>query len=326
MAVNYNDERFQKVEAEKNEQIQQTTNTYNEMIDKTDSYYQQQIDATKDWQTKQEEIQKANTDFAIEKIEQQKEQTEKDYIKEQKGAYTDYQKVTNQFGVNAEKQAAQGLQNSGYSESARTSMYNTYQNRYMSARESYNKAVLNYDNAIKEAQLANNSALATIAYETLQKQLELSLQGFQYKNSLILQKTEALNTMNDRYYQRYQDVLAQINTENALARSYSGGSGGSYGGSIKDEEKLIDNPINDNTTKISNNRVGAIPVKQDSTTDLYGTLYNDALKATRTIYNVSRTNKRQAAEMTLATYIANGTVTQAGAEKILQTIGITKTT
>lgn len=323
MAVNYNDERFQKVEAEKNEQIQQTTNTYNEMIDKTDSYYQQQIDATKDWQTKQEEIQKANTDFAIEKIEQQKEQTEKDYIKEQKGAYTDYQKATNPFGVNAEKQATQGLQNSGYSESARTSMYNTYQNRYMSARESYNKAVLNYDNAIKEAQLANNSALATIAYEALQKQLELSLQGFQYKNSLILQKTEALNTMNDRYYQRYQDVLAQINTENALARSYSSSGGSSTGQEIS----LIDSTVKDeNTTSSSNNRVGAIPVKQDSSTAVYGTLYNEALKATRTIYNTSRTNKRQAAEMTLATYIANGTVTQAGAEKILQTIGITKIT
>jgi len=72
MAVNYNDERFQAVEEEKNQQIQQTTNTYNEMIDNTNSYYQQQIDAAKDWQTKQEEIQNANTEFAIEKIEQEK--------------------------------------------------------------------------------------------------------------------------------------------------------------------------------------------------------------------------------------------------------------
>jgi len=206
-------------------------------------------------------------------------------------------------------------------------MYNTYQNRYMSARESYNKAVLNFDNAIKEAQLANNSALATIAYEALQQQLELSLQGFQYKNSLILQKTEAINAMNDRYYQRYQDVLAQINTENALAASYSSGSGGSstVGGISLIDNSLDDNPTLENTSNSSNNRTGAIPIKQDSTTAVYGTGYNAALKATRTIYNTSRTNKRQAAETVLATYIANGTVTQAGAEKILQTIGITKT-
>ena len=96
-------------------------------------------------------------------------------------------------------------------------MFNTYQNRYMAARESYTQAILNYDNAIKEAQLANNAQLAQIAYEALQKQLELSLQGFQYKNQLVLQKLEAVNQPKDRYYNRYQDVLQQINTENALA-------------------------------------------------------------------------------------------------------------
>ena len=172
MAINYNDERFKAVEAEKNQQISQTTNTYNEMIDKSEGFYQQQIDATKQWGDKQAEIQQANTDFAIEKVNQAKEQAEKDYTREQKGAYTDYQKGTDQYGVNAEQQATQGLQGSGYSESTRTNMYNTYQNRYMAARESYNKAILNYDNSIKEAQLANNAALATLAYETLQKQFQ----------------------------------------------------------------------------------------------------------------------------------------------------------
>ena len=76
---------------------------------------------------------------------------------------------------------------------------------------------MNYTNAIKEAQLANSSALATIAYQSLQAQLELSLQGFQYKNTLVLQKMSELNNVNDRYYNRYQDVVSQINTENSLA-------------------------------------------------------------------------------------------------------------
>lgn len=217
MAVNYNDSRFQEVEKEKNQALNETKNTYNEMINKTDTYYQQQIDASKEWADKQSELQQAQTDFAIEKVEQTKEQAKKDYTKEQKAAYTDYQKATGDYGVNAETLASQGLTNTGYSESTKTNLYNTYQNRYMSARESYNQAILNYDNSIKEAQLANNSALATIAYEALQQQLELSLQGFQYKNTLLLQKLEAVNQTEDRYYARYQDVLKQINTENALA-------------------------------------------------------------------------------------------------------------
>ena len=215
--IDYNDKRFQQVKNEEATALRETQGTYDKMVNQSDSFYQQQIDASKEWANKQSEIQQAQSDLAIEKIEQAKDQAHKSYVKEQKGAYTDYQKATDQYGANAEALASQGLNQTGYSESTRTSAYNTYQNRYMAARESYNQAILNYDNSIKEAQLANNSALATIAYEALQKQLELSLQGFQYKNTLLLQKLDAVNQTKDRYYNRYQDVLKQMNTENALA-------------------------------------------------------------------------------------------------------------
>ena len=81
--------------------------------------------------------------------------------------------------------ASQGLNTSGYSESSKVSMYNQYQNRVSVARDVFSRAVLNYDNSIKEAQLANNARLAEIAYNALQTELELSLQGFQYKNTLL---------------------------------------------------------------------------------------------------------------------------------------------
>lgn len=215
--VDYNDKRFQEVENEEATALREVQSTYDNMINESQGFYQQQIDASKEWANTQSELQQAQTDFAIEKVEQAKEQAEKQYTKEQKGAYTDYQKATNQYGANAEKLATQGLNQTGYSESTRTNAYNTYQNRYATARESYNQAILNYDNSIKEAQLANNSALATIAYEALQQQLELSLQGFQYKNQLLLQKVDAVNQTKDRYYTRWQNVQQQINTENALA-------------------------------------------------------------------------------------------------------------
>lgn len=216
-SINYNDKRFQEVKNQEATAIKQTNSTYNEMINSSNKFYQDQINASKDYANTQKEQQQAQTDFTIEKVNQAKDQAKKDYVKEQKGAYTDYQKATNEYGANAEALASQGLNQTGYSESTRTNAYNTYQNRYMTARESYNQAVLNYDNSIKEAQLANSAALAQIAYEALQKQLELSLQGFQYKNQLILQRLEAVNQEKDRYYTRYQNVLQQINTENALA-------------------------------------------------------------------------------------------------------------
>ena len=217
MAVNYNDERFSDVESEKKEALSEVEKTYGGMIEQSDEYYQAQIDATKEWEDKQTQLQQDKTDFAIEQINQQKDQANKDYIKEQSGAYVDWQQQSNQYGANAEKVAAGGLAGSGFSESSQVSMYNTYQNRVATAREAYSRAVLNYDNAIKEAQLQNNSILAEIAYESLQKQLELSLQGFQYKNTLVLEKANKRLEVERDYYGRYQDVLQQINTENALA-------------------------------------------------------------------------------------------------------------
>jgi hypothetical protein len=113
--------------------------------------------------------------------------------------------------------ASAGLERTGFSESSQVSMYNTYQNRVATAREAYSRAVLNYDNAIKDAMLQNNAALAEIAYQSLQQQLELSLQGFQYKNNLILEQANKKTELDSIYYNRYQDVLQQINTENAMA-------------------------------------------------------------------------------------------------------------
>ena len=215
--IDYNDQRFTQVESDKNTALNDLEKTYTDMIDNSDSYYQAQIDASKDWADKQSELQQEKTDFAIEKIEQQKEQAKKDYIKEQSGSYVDWQKQSNQYGANAEQMAAQGMAGTGYSESSQVSMYNTYQNRVMTAREAYMRAVQNYDNSITEARLQNNSLLAEIAYNALQQQLELSLQGFQYKNTLILDKTAKKLEVDQMYYNRYQDVLQQINTENALA-------------------------------------------------------------------------------------------------------------
>ena len=128
----------------------------------SDKYFQEQISATEKWGAEQKKNQQAQTDFAIEKIEQQKDQTQKDYTKEQSGAYVDWQKQSNQYGAEAEKMASSGLQNTGYSESSQVSMYNTYQNRVATAREVFSQAVLAYDNNIKEARLQNNAVLAEI--------------------------------------------------------------------------------------------------------------------------------------------------------------------
>lgn len=217
VTVDYEDERFGKVESDKQQALTEHESLYAGMVDNVDGFYNAQIEASKQWADKQTQIQNEKTDFAIEQIQQQKDKAHKDYLKEQSGAYVDWQKQSNAYGSEAEKMAASGLNNTGFSESSQVSMYNTYQNRVATAREVFAQASLNYDNAIKDARLQNNAVLAEIAFESLQKQLELSLQGFQYKNDLLLQQANKKLEIENTYYNRYLDVLNQINTENAMA-------------------------------------------------------------------------------------------------------------
>jgi hypothetical protein len=217
MAINYEDERFTEIEEAKTEALTENEAMYDGMIGSSDKFYQAQIDASKEYADKQTQLQQQQTDFTIEQIQQQKDQAHKDYLKEQSAAYTDYQKQSNEYSVGAEQRAANGLSNTGYSESSQVAMYNAYQNRVATARDSYNRAVLNYDNGIKEAQLQNSAKLAEIAYTALQQQLELSLQGFQYKNQLLLDKYTKKLQIDEMYYSRFQDTVQQINQENALA-------------------------------------------------------------------------------------------------------------
>jgi hypothetical protein len=206
--MNYEEE-MRKNEEEKRQAIEESNSMYDTMINDSEKYYQDQIDATKEYEEEQKKIQNEQTEQAINEIEQKKGYLEKDYQREQRGAYTDWQRESNRYGVNAEQQAASGLTNTGYSESSQVSMYNTYQNRVATARESYQRAVVDYDNAIANARIANNAALAEIAYNALQATLELSLQGFQYKNTLLTDRLNRQQALDTEYYGRYRDLYTQ---------------------------------------------------------------------------------------------------------------------
>ena len=102
--------------------------------------------------------------------------------------------------------ASAGLQNSGYSESSQVSMYNTYQYRVVAAKESFDRAKLEYDMAIKDAQLQNSSILAEIANNALEKKLALSVE--------LISKTLEIENI---YHNQKMDIWDQMNAEANLA-------------------------------------------------------------------------------------------------------------
>ncbi len=219
MAVNYNDDRFLKVEQEKQNQLNQYNQTYDNLINERNQFTQQQQDYVDNWKNTQTQIANDNLQHQIDLYNQQKDKANQAYQKEAEASYTDYQKEVDKYSVSRENVVANGLSNSGYAESSKVNMYNTYQNRVASARQSLNGATLQFDNAIKEAQLSNNATLAELALEQLKQNLDIALEGFNYKDTQTQNKLNWQNTINNNYYNRYQDVEDQINYENEQAEA-----------------------------------------------------------------------------------------------------------
>lgn len=217
--VNYDDERFKQVENEKQSELDKYNQTYDNLINERNNFTNQQQQLVDQWENTQKDISNQNLQYQKDLIEQQRNKTEKEYQNEAKASYIDYQKEVDKYGVSRENVTANGLSNSGYAESSKVDMYNTYQNRLATARKSLEDAGIEFDNAIREAQMSNNETLAQNALTALQNKLNIALEGFNYKTEQENNKLNWNNTINNNYYNRYQDVEDQINYENEQAEA-----------------------------------------------------------------------------------------------------------
>ena len=259
------DEALQEVNEKYDTKISESDSEIQGMIDDHAAVINSQITASKKWAEDQTKLQNEQTDFTIQQINQQKEQAEKDYIKEQSGAYKDWQKQSDKYGVNAEQMASSGMKGSGYSESSQVAMYNQYQSRVTTAREVHNRSVLAYDNSIKEARLQNNSILAEIAYNALVAQNELALTGLQYKNGLILEKANRKLELESMRNEEWYEILKQMNAENGNSTTDSDGENGDTTLPIKppvvtdtDGNTTSDNTSNDSGTGVTEEDVADV--------------------------------------------------------------------
>lgn len=215
--IDYNDKRFTDVKTAETNAVNKNNTFYNDAVNKIDNQINTQIGNVKDWGAEQAKNQQAQHDFTIQQIEQKKEQAQQDYKKEQSAAYVDWQKQSNQYGANAEQMAAQGMSNTGYSESSQVAMYNQYQNRVAVAREAISRAELEFDNQMTQARLQNSSILAEIAYNTLKEIDSLTLAGIQQTTALRSEQAKRETELKQIYHNQWQDVLKQIQDEQKQA-------------------------------------------------------------------------------------------------------------
>lgn len=162
-----------------------------------------------------QKAQNAQTQYTIDEIERQKQLAEKDYSKEQKAAYVDYQQQVNPYGANAEAMAAAGLTGSGYSETSKVAMYNQWQNRVATARESLARSVDTFNANIAQAKAQNSIALAQLALETFTKQTEFAASIMLKKNDLLASLASDKAAMRQNANDKWLAMLDSMSTENS---------------------------------------------------------------------------------------------------------------
>lgn len=149
----------------------------------------------------QEKVQNEIIDKGLQKVQnevnKQKQNYDEEATKVAKGLYTDYQKASNPYGANTESLVSNGLANSGYAESTRVNLYNSYQKNVTTLVTETNKLKAEADFQMNQAYLEADIQKAQNALTIYQQKAELALQEYQYK------------FQRDQYeYQKQRDIIA----------------------------------------------------------------------------------------------------------------------
>lgn len=268
------------------------TNPYAELEQKYANNINQQNDLLNQQSNIQTEQSKANTEQVINEIEQQRKYTQQDFNKEARGAYQDYKKLTNPYGVQAENVFSNGLGNSGYSETSKLNAFNTYQNRYATVRESTDRLMEDFNNQITEAKLSGNKELAEIALNKLQMQMDNLWNQLSFDTNLTSNKVNYDQWLKQFEYQKQQDEIANAfareqfeyqKQQDALNRAASKASSRSYysNASTTPDYLFQDNNTSFNNSVTSNNLNNTAPKNNSSSKQnnpLVGVTFKDAIE------------------------------------------------
>ena len=213
------EERYAKVEADKQNAINKSNQIYNDLLNSNSQLAQQQKDYINNWQTTQNELADKNANYQIELQNQNKQKAEDEFKNESIASKNAYYDFINPYGANAEIQAKNGLNNTGYSETTKLGAWNTQQNRTAKARASMNDAITQYNNSIKEIELNRDTTKSQYALQALQQQLEAAMQEFNTSSQLKQNQLSNNQSLESEYNNRYDTVWNQINTEKQQAEA-----------------------------------------------------------------------------------------------------------
>ena len=213
------EERYQKLAAERQAAIDQSNKTYEDLYNRNQEYTNNVNQYLDNYRTTQNDIYDKQTQFQIDLQNQNKERAEREYQKEAQASKNAYYDYINPYGVQREIQAQQGLNRSGYAETSKSQAWTAQQNRTAQARAKMQDAKLQFDNAIKEAYLNNDTLKAELALKLLEQQQQEALRSFNYVSETKQNQLSNTQNLSSDYNNRYNTLYNQIQEEKARAEA-----------------------------------------------------------------------------------------------------------
>ena len=146
-----------------------------------DSLVNQQNSLLQQQEQKQNDLINQQTQMQVDELNREKEKLDKETNKTTQGLYSSYQKQANQYGAGMEQLAMQGLGNSGYAETTRTSLYNAYQKSVTDTLNNANDLKADYDFKIQQARQNGSIQQAQSALELYAQKIQLLTQNYQLR-------------------------------------------------------------------------------------------------------------------------------------------------
>lgn len=201
---------------------------------------------------KDRDIVNSELNQTISDYEKERQDQNKQFIKDSQAAYVDYAKSINPYSVQNSSNNRYGLENSGYSESSLIGANNTYQNRYTSTKNNYDNIFANINNNIAKAKETGNIELAKIAKEEQERLLE---------NLYKINDEYTAEKQREEEKRRYEEEMAlkkqQWEAEMALQKQQLARASSSSSSSAKKNTVNASGSYDVSSDAVSNNQQGS---------------------------------------------------------------------
>lgn len=167
-------------------------------------------------QRKQNEVINQQTQMNVDELNKEKEKIQKEVSKTNQGLYTQYQKQANQYGAGMEQLTQQGLASSGYAETTKTALYNTYQKNVTETLNNARELYSDYNFKISQAKQQGNILQAQSAVDLYAQRAQLLMQNYELRQNRekYLYQKERDKTSDNQWLKTFEEQTRQNEIEN----------------------------------------------------------------------------------------------------------------